>query len=169
MKNIHFRAFFSQIMTLAGGGFAFAPALHPALSISLQGLVHFSISKLISPQSLSILMRVALVPYLTGGETEGKKIMTIHHKRCCEPVCVCVGVLLCTVDAVSMCLSAFTSPQQNKAWKTFPFHSQDRAITCTPEASQLIIRSEGKYGNNKKNKNNNKPTERGKMCWWWRT
>lgn len=70
--GIHFRAFFSQIMTLAGGGFAFAPALHPALSISHQGLVHFSISKLISRQSLSILMRVAPVPTLTGGETEGK-------------------------------------------------------------------------------------------------
>lgn len=130
--GIHFQAFFSQIMTLAGGGFAFTPALHPALSISHQGLVHFSISKLISRQSLSILMRVAPVPSLTGGETEGKNSWPFIIKGC-EPA------------LRRWCrLYVFKCFYLSSAWKTFPLHSQDGAITCTPEASLLIIRSEGK-------------------------
>lgn len=111
--GIHFRAFFSQIMTLAGRGFAFAPALQPTLSISHQGLVHFSISKLISRQSLSILMRVTLVPSLTGGETEGKNSWQFIIKGC-EPAlrrCCRLYVFKCFyLSAAKLSLENISAP-----------------------------------------------------------
>lgn len=131
VNNICFQAFLLKIMTLADGEFAFTPALSHMLFISLQGLVHFSISKLISRKSLSILMRVALARSLTAGQTEGKNSWPFIIKGAVN-LCVCVCVLLCIVDAVSMCLSAFTSLQQNTAWKTLAFHSQDRVLSAHP-------------------------------------
>lgn len=92
VSYICFQAFLSQTMTLADGKFAFTPALSHTLFIPLQGLVNFSISKLISQKSLSILMRVALARSLTAGETEGEKFTTVHHKRRWEPLCVCAAL-----------------------------------------------------------------------------
>lgn len=151
MHNICFLAFPLQVMPLADEAFAFSLTLSPALNFS-QGLVHFSVSELISWKSLSILMRVILVHFLTGGKTEEEKkwvkrwvplVVLFHHERCSVFVCFsCLCLNVCAIDCIFMCLSvdAFTSlPQNHQLASIIISFPRPSNYTCRLEANHLVI------------------------------
>lgn len=80
-------------------------------------------------------MRVALARSLTGGETEGKNSRPFIIKGAWN-LCVCVALRqgCCLYVFKCFCFSAPRHSRENISL-AFPRWS----ITCTPEASQLII------------------------------